>query len=93
MVRIVVRDEQYAKAESRAKEIAGLLREVAHDRVQVDGPIPCTISRIANFYRFELILMCPSPKPMQDAMQEVRVGGLLKSDSRVAIDVDPLWLM
>ena len=37
--------------------------------------------------------MCPSPKPMQDAMQEVRAGGLLKSDSRVAIDVDPLWLM
>ncbi|MFG0299907.1 MAG: primosomal protein N' [Phycisphaerales bacterium JB047] len=93
MVRIVVRDEQHEKAQARAREIATLLREHGDDRVQVDGPMPCTITRIANFYRFAIEMLCPSPKPMQDAMQAVRAKGLLKSDSRVAIDVDPLWLM
>jgi primosomal protein N' len=93
MVRIVVRDEQHERAESRAKEIVDLLREHGDERVDINGPMPCTITRIANFYRFEIEMMCPSPKPMQDAMQRVRAKGLLKSDSRVAIDVDPLWLM
>lgn len=93
MVRIVVRDEQHAQAEERAREISDLLREHCDERVQVNGPIACAINRIANFYRFEIELMCPSPKPMQDAMRRVREQGLLKSDSRVAIDVDPLWLM
>lgn len=93
MVRIVVRDEDHEKARARADEIAGLLREHGDRRVQVNGPMPCTITRIANFYRFGIEMLCPSPKPMQDAMQRVRATGLLKSDSRVAIDVDPLWLM
>jgi primosomal protein N' (replication factor Y) len=93
MVRIVVRDEQHARAEARAREVVGLLRESGDDRVQVNGPVPCTINRISNFYRFEIVILCPSPKPIQDAMQRVRDLGLLKSDSRVAIDVDPIWLM
>jgi primosomal protein N' (replication factor Y) len=93
MVRIVVRDEQHEKARTHALEIAELLRTHGDARVQVNGPMPCTITRIANFYRFGIEMLCPSPKPMQDAMQRVRAKGLLKSDSRVAIDVDPLWLM
>ncbi|MHA7812967.1 MAG: replication restart helicase PriA [Phycisphaerales bacterium] len=93
MVRIVVRDEQHAACETRAREIVDLLRAHGDARVHINGPMPCSITRIANFYRFEIELMCPSPKPMQDAMQAVRAKGLLKSDSRVAIDVDPIWLM
>lgn len=93
MVRIVVRDPVHEAAHTRALEIATLLRESADRRVQINGPMPCTVTRIANFYRFGIELLCPSPKPMQDAMQQVREQGLLKSDSRVAIDVDPLWLM
>lgn len=93
MVRIVVRDEQHARAEERATEIVELLRAHGDARVHINGPMPCTITRIANFYRFEIEMMCRSPKPMQDAMQRVRAKGLLKSDSRVAIDVDPIWLM
>ncbi len=30
---------------------------------------------------------------MQDAMSKLRAQGLLKSDSQVAVDVDPIWLM
>lgn len=93
MVRIVVRDEQHDKAHERALEVAELLREAGDERVRVVGPMPCAISRIAGFYRFGIELTCPSPVPMQEAMGRVRERGLLKSDSRVAIDVDPIWLM
>lgn len=93
MVRIVVRETDHHGAHQHALEIAALLRESADPRVQIRGPMPCNITRIANFYRFEIEMLCPSPKPMQDAMQRVREKGMLKSDSRVAIDVDPIWLM
>lgn len=93
MVRIVVRDERYDKAHAHALEVAELLREASDGRVSVVGPMPGAIARIANHYRFAIEMTCPSPKPMQDAMAKVRERGLLKSDSRVAIDVDPLWLL
>lgn len=93
MVRIVVRETDHQGAHQHALEIAALLRESADPRVQIRGPMPCNITRISNYYRFEIEMLCPSPKPMQDAMQRVREKGMLKSDSRVAIDVDPIWLM
>ncbi len=93
MVRIVVRDERHDKALGRAREVGELLRQAGDERVRVVGPMPCAITRIAGFYRFAIELTCASPAPMQEAMQRVREKGLLKSDSRVAIDVDPVWLM
>jgi len=93
MVRIVVRDESHDEAHQRALRIAELLRAFGDDRIVVVGPMPCSITRIANRYRWAIEMVCPSPKPMQDAMASLRKEGLLKSDSRVAIDVDPIWLM
>ncbi|MBL4699334.1 MAG: primosomal protein N' [Phycisphaerales bacterium] len=93
MVRIVVRDERNDEAHQRALAIAELLREVGDQRIFVVGPMPCAITRIANRYRWAIEMTCPSPKPMQDAMSKLRAQGLLKSDSHVAIDVDPIWLM
>ncbi len=93
MVRIVVRDEHYERGHGHALSIAELLREVGDQRMMVVGPMPCSITRIANHYRWGIELTCASPKPMQDAMAHLREQGLLKSDSRVAIDVDPIWLM
>ncbi|PCI11490.1 primosomal protein N' [bacterium] len=93
MVRIVVRDERNDEAHQRALTIAELIREVGDPRIFVVGPMPCSITRIANRYRWAIEMTCPSPKPMQDAMAHLRKQGLLKSDSHVAIDVDPIWLM
>ena len=93
MVRIVIRDENNEKAHEHARTMGDLLREVSDPRVQIVGPMPCSITRIANQYRWSIEMTCVSPKPMQDAMGALRKKGLLKSDSRVAIDVDPIWLM
>jgi primosomal protein N' (replication factor Y) (superfamily II helicase) len=93
MVRIVIRHEHNEHAHTHARTIAELLREVADPRVFIVGPMACSITRIANQYRWCIEMSCPSPKPMQEAMAHLRKQGMLKSDSRVAIDVDPLWLM
>jgi len=93
MVRIVIRDEQNNVAHQRALELAELLRADGDQRITVVGPMPCSITRIANRYRWAIEMSCASPKPMQVAMMHLREKGLLKSDSAVAIDVDPIWLM
>ena len=93
MVRIVIRDEQNNVAHQRALELADLLRAVGDQRIMIVGPMPCSITRIANRYRWAIEMSCASPKPMQVAMMHLREKGLLKSDSAVAIDVDPIWLM
>ncbi len=93
MVRIVVRDESHDDAHQRALRIAERLRAFGDDRIVVVGPMACSITRIANRYRWAIEMVCPSPKPMQDAMASLRKEGLLKSDAQVAIDVDPIWLM
>jgi primosomal protein N' (replication factor Y) (superfamily II helicase) len=93
MVRIVVRDEINEKAHANALKIADQLRGFGDERIRVVGPMPCSISRIANRYRFEIEMTCVAPKPMQSAMASLREQGLLKSDNHVAIDVDPIWLM
>ncbi|MDF1808862.1 MAG: primosomal protein N' [Phycisphaerales bacterium] len=93
MVRIVIRDEDNNAAHQRAYSISEQLRSSCGDHVSIVGPMPCSISRIANRYRWAIELGCRSPKPMQDAMMKLRTQGLLTSDSKVAIDVDPIWLM
>lgn len=93
MVRIVIRDEGNEQAHGYALTIADLLREIGDQRITVIGPMPCSITRIANRYRWAIEMSGHSPRPMQDAMAHLRKQGLLKSDSRVAIDVDPIWLM
>ncbi len=93
MVRIVVRDERNDQAHHRAVCIAELLRAFGDQRIVIVGPMPCAITRIANRYRWAIEMVCPSPKPMQDAMASLRKEGLLKSDAQVAVDVDPIWLM
>ncbi len=94
MARIVCRDKDAGKAEAAAVELTRTLREFAADgRVEVTGPMPCAIERIAEHWRFELKLVAPGAGELQRVLQGVRGMGLLKSDATTAVDVDPVSLM
>ncbi len=97
MARIICRDKDFSKAKDKAEQLAGTLTQASHihchDRVEVLGPSPCVISRIAGYYRFEVLLLAPAARLIQSTMASARDQGLLKSDAHTAIDVDPLWLM
>ncbi|MEC9372648.1 MAG: primosomal protein N', partial [Planctomycetota bacterium] len=93
MARVVVRDADLAKATAAAKEIAAALRQVAPKEVLLRGPMPCALSRIADMHRLAIEAMAPSAAPIQSMLTAVRNVGLLKSDSRTAVDVDPIALL
>lgn len=91
MARVVCRDE---RAE-RAKEAAGLL--AAHLRaggvVSVRGPMGCVVGRVAGQYRYAVELVGARAGQVQAALGSARRAGLVKSDAKTAVDVDPVALM
>jgi len=61
--------------------------------LRIRGPMPCPISRIAGRYRYAVEIMAPSPGPIQAALADLRRRGLVKSDEKTEVDVDPLALL
>ncbi len=92
MARIVVRHKDLAKARLAAGEIAKALRAVP-GKVKVTGPMPAPLSRIAGQHRLALELISPNAGELRRVMTELRRAGLLKSDRRTAVDVDPVSLL
>jgi primosomal protein N' (replication factor Y) (superfamily II helicase) len=98
MARVVCRDQELAKAESAAKGIAAAMAEVIErdgigSDVSMVGPMPCPISRIGGFHRVAIEVTAGSRGVVQRVLQGVRRRGLLKSDARTAVDVDPIALL
>ena len=95
MARVVCRDEDLRAATSAAQGIADTLREEAgEDRgVTVMGPMLCPVSRIAGFHRMSVEVIGPRRGLVQEALMRARARGLLKSDAKTAVDVDPIALM
>lgn len=91
MARIVCREIDAAEARDRALELATRLK--ANPDLTVMGPMEAPIARIANYYRFVVEVYAPTPGTLQRGLNDLRRAGLLKSDSRTAVDVDPQSLL
>ncbi len=92
MARIVVRDEDFGKAQRQAKDLAALLERARTRDVVLLGPGPAPIARIGGFFRFSIEILAPSAQELHAALAKVRAAGLLKSDAHTAVDVDPAAL-
>jgi primosomal protein N' (replication factor Y) len=95
MARIILRDQDIDKLHTRCQELAALLAEslaADPDAVQVKGPMPCAISRIAGHWRHQIVLTSLTSAPLQRALADLRKKGALKNP-RTAVDVDPVSLL
>lgn len=93
MCRIICRDADFAKAKSRATELANALVELSDAQVSIQGPMECTISRIANQARWGIEISAPNAGYIQKPIAKLREQGFLKSDAATIVDMDPIWLM
>ncbi len=106
MARIVCRDTDHAKAARAAQGIFAALQTAiaalpAHATgtasptggVRLRPPFPCPLARIANHHRIAVELLASTRGSLQHLLQSVRSAGLLKSDTRTAVDVDPIALL
>ena len=88
MVRVILRDQDQEKLHKHSEELASALSEAVMkegDQVRMKGPMPCAISRIAGYYRNQIVLLSPRASRLQTVLATVREqGGLAKSD-RIAV--------
>ena len=100
LVRVIIRDQDMnvlndaclKLADGLHAAIAALPAEDA-DAITMKGPMPCAISRIAGFFRNQIVLTSDQPNRLQRVLAAVRAAGHLKKAERVAVDVDPVSLL
>ena len=93
MARIVCRDASAVKARESAGEIAEALRGVGAAGVRVLGPMECPINRTHGQFRYAAEVIAPSATELNGCLAALRASGLLISDAKTAVDVDPVALM
>lgn len=93
MGRIVCRDRIAETAERHADKIARALRKAAGQGVRIEGPMPCVLTRVADHFRFEVSVTAPDASTLTTLFGVLRHAGVLMSDSRTSVDVDPVALL
>jgi primosomal protein N' (replication factor Y) len=92
IVLIHLSSESAQSVENAANELAEYLRQLENDW-DVLGATPATITKVANRYRWQILLkFMPKVLPNVPSLEELRM--LVNSKAvRVAIDVDPLTIL
>lgn len=89
--RIIIRNEKHDKALARAHDLVKRMK--AASNLAIDGPMDAPINRIHNQWRIAIELRAPSAGALLTPLRELRSQGLLKSDAKTAVDVDPVGMM
>lgn len=96
MARIVLRDRDQMQVIKAAAELARDLKTFIADLnrgIRMRGPAPCPIARVAEFHRHQIELIAPDASTLQLLLTRMRNAKLIKSDAKMAIDVDPVALL
>jgi len=95
MARIIIRDQDEGRLQQRCEQLAVHLAEaIASDpAIVMKGPMPCAITRIAGYFRNQILLFAANSKPIQRVLAAVRVKGGLAKSGHIAVDVDPVGLL
>jgi primosomal protein N' (replication factor Y) len=96
LVRIILRDQDQEKLHRLCDDLAAAVTAAVAEvgpGVSVKGPMPCAISRIAGYYRNQLVMSSPSGEKLQRVLGHVRKAKALAKSDRIAVDVDPTSLL
>jgi primosomal protein N' (replication factor Y) len=94
-IRLVIRHHDREKLHNLSAEIAALLGDKiqSSNAIRLRGPMPCPISRIAGYYRAQILLQSARPESLQELLAQVRSAPALWRPESVAVDVDPISLL
>jgi len=97
LVRIVVRDGDYDRSITHARELKQRLEPIIASidsrAFTLRGPHSAPISRLADKYRQQIEILAPNAGMMQRLLTEARNAGLMHDSAAIAVDVDPLALL
>ena len=90
-VRLVFSSTKIERATEIAMLFAGHCKKL--EGVNVTGPMPCPLERLAGKYRIEVLLRDASRKLLPWKLQPLLTGMVPPGDVRIRIDVDPQDMM
>jgi primosomal protein N' (replication factor Y) (superfamily II helicase) len=96
MVRLIFRGQDEGKSLEFGQVVAEALERTRAELalpVEMDGPIPCPMRRVANYHRSEIQLRAERAVDLQKLLGAARHEELLSKADRVAVDVDPVNLL
>ncbi len=92
-VRCVASARKLPAAMALAETLAARCREALPPEVEVCGPMPCAVERLAGRWRVELLLRDPGKRGLPWRLAPLLDGLGRRGDARLRVDVDPLELM
>ncbi|MGC4031778.1 MAG: primosomal protein N' [Tepidisphaeraceae bacterium] len=96
MVRIVLRDQTLDDLHARGDKLLDLLTEaidLGQLPIDIRGPMPCPIERIAGYHRSQIVLTAADPRPLQRVLAVLRKREGLVSNEKLGVDVDPVSML
>lgn len=94
MVRFVVRDADEETARAQSEDLVRALAALPESQgVDLRGPSPCPIARIADRWRMQVEAFADTPAPLQRLLAAGRSAGVVRPSDRLAVDMDPVALM
>ncbi len=83
LVRLVLRGQDQASTEKEARRVAEKLSTTNRQQSTVIGPVPCFFSKVAGFYRWQIVLRGSNPSEL---LRGIRLDGW-------RVEVDPISLL
>ncbi len=94
MVRMILSDSDYLSLLDEAKWLAAMIQQspvYRPETLRLIGPQNAPLQRMDEKYRMEIILLSPTPGPLQQVLSDLRQRGLFqKFRADVTVDVDPM---
>jgi primosomal protein N' (replication factor Y) len=91
MARCIIRDPNFERAAGRADALSHRLCSLANGKVVVSPAAACVLPRIADRYRFDVIVTAPTASALQSFLTQARK--YIKVGRDVVVDVDPISLL
>jgi len=91
MVRFISRDQHFETAAGRAESLEDRLRELAEDGMYVSTAAPCVLPRIADRFRFDVIVTAPTSKQLQSFLEHARKS--LSASRNLVVDIDTISML
>jgi primosomal protein N' (replication factor Y) len=96
MAMMVLRDENFDKLIAACiamKDKIDSIIAVNGLDVVVRGPMPCTINRIEQYHRMQIIFEAATSVVIQRLFGSLRVSGPIRPAVKISIDIDPVNLL
>ncbi len=91
MARCIIRDSNFELAAGRADALADRLRDFAQGEVTVSSAAACVLPRIADRFRFDVIVTASTASILQSFL--IRARSHINISRDLVVDVDPIALL